>query len=203
MNKQKIKKYALALGLGFGFMIAPGLSSFTTAQAQDWRYEQQRRIEQQQRREQIRRQRQIERQQQRNGGYYGQHDPYANGGVDENGNIDRNQNGIDDRWETRDGRVDRNQDGVADQEDTYDRYSRNEPIYGNGGYYETDNYGYNDAEFQKGYRDGLNRGRSDARTNRAADPNNSSHYRKGNATYRAGFERGFEEGYRQYRNRNW
>lgn len=196
MNRQQFKKYALVLALGVGFILAPGLSSLSTVQAQDWRYEQQRR-------EPIRRQRQIERRQGRNGGYYGQNDPYANGGVDENGNIDRNQNGIDDRWETRNGRVDTNQDGIADDAEGYDRYGRNQPYYGNGGDYRNGDYGYNDAEFQKGYRDGLNRGRSDARTNRNADPNNSSHYRNGNAGYRAGFERGFNEAYRQYSGRRW
>lgn len=226
MNKERLQQYAFALALGVGFVVASGLANLSTAQAQDWRYEQQRRIEQQ-RREEIRRQRQIER---RQGGYYGQSDPYANGGVDENGNIDRNQNGIDDRYETPDGRVDRNQNGIPDEAEGDNGYGRNGGYYGrrnegyygrrdegyygrrNGGYYgndgygndgDYDDYGANNAEFQKGYQDGLNRGRDDARTNRAMTPNNSSHYRKGNAAYRAGFERGFFEAYRQHQNRGW
>ena len=50
----------------------------------------------------------------------------------------------------------------------------------------------------KGYRDGLDRGREDARTHRSFNPNNSSHFRNGNNFYREGFRRGYEEGYRQY-----
>jgi hypothetical protein len=50
----------------------------------------------------------------------------------------------------------------------------------------------------KGYRDGLDRGRDDARTRRSFNPNNSSHFRNGNNFYREGFRRGYEEGYREY-----
>jgi hypothetical protein len=53
-------------------------------------------------------------------------------------------------------------------------------------------------EEQKGFRDGLDRGQKDARTNRRADPNNSEHFRGGNRDYREGFRRGYFEGYRQY-----
>jgi len=52
---------------------------------------------------------------------------------------------------------------------------------------------------QKGYRDGLDRGREDARSHRRADPNNSEHFRNGNGAYRAGFARGYRVGYSQYR----
>src|SRR5689334_17950598 len=175
-----IKKFA------FGLVVAAGLtvSTMGTAQAQDWRH-----------RGQV--------QPQRNGGY---------GQVDSNGNIDRNHNGIDDRYETRDGRVDINQNGVADQDERNGRYGRNNGNYGrndqygrngswgrndgynrNDGYYGNGGYGVNSGEFQQGYRDGLTRGREDAQTNRAMDPNNSSHYRNGDQAYRAGFERGFYE----------
>ena len=75
--------------------------------------------------------------------------------------------------------------------------------YRNYGYYGNNNYGYggygSSAEEQRGYRDGLTRGREDAQTRRIADPNNSSHYRSGNAAYRQGFSRGYFVGYRQYR----
>mgnify|MGYP000906281668 CR=1 FL=1 len=50
----------------------------------------------------------------------------------------------------------------------------------------------------KGYRDGLNRGREDAQSGRYPDPNNSSHYRKGNDAYRDGFRDGYRQGFRQY-----
>jgi hypothetical protein len=53
------------------------------------------------------------------------------------------------------------------------------------------------GEESKGYRDGLDRGREDARTHRSFNPNNSSHFRSGNNFYREGFRRGYEEGYRE------
>jgi len=113
MNLQKIKKYALAFALAAGFVIAPGLSSLSSVQAQDdWRYRRDRR---------------------------------------------------DDRWDRRD-----------------------------------DRYGYNSRDEQKGYRDGLDRGREDARDRRSFNPNNSSHFRNGNSAYREGFRRGYSQGYRQY-----
>ncbi len=148
------------------------------------------------------------------------------GQVESTGNIDRNKNGIDDRFESRDGRVDMNQNGVADDNE-YGRYGQNNGRYGrNRGYgnqgaygnrgYGNDNYGYgnrgygnddygynNNADFQRGYRDGLDRGQEDAQRRRAMTPNNSSHYRSGSQSYRAGFERGFYESYRRYSNRAW
>jgi hypothetical protein len=54
---------------------------------------------------------------------------------------------------------------------------------------------------QRGYRDGLNRGQEDARSHRSATPYNSEHFRNGDAAYREGFSRGYNEGYRQYGNR--
>jgi len=73
---------------------------------------------------------------------------------------------------------------------------RNSPWYGGGGNYGYGG-GYNNAEVQKGYRDGLDRGQEDARDRRNPTPNNSSHYRSGNSAYREGFRRGYEVGYRQ------
>ena len=60
-----------------------------------------------------------------------------------------------------------------------------------------DRYGYNSRDEQKGYRDGLDRGREDARDRRSFNPNNSSHFRNGNSAYREGFRRGYAQGYRQ------
>src|SRR5262245_10467495 len=37
MNIQNFKKYALSLALAIGFLAAPGLSSLSSVQAQDWR----------------------------------------------------------------------------------------------------------------------------------------------------------------------
>lgn len=70
----------------------------------------------------------------------------------------------------------------------YDRYRDRRP----------DAYQYNSADVQKGYRDGLNRGREDAETNRTPDPNNSEHYRHGNGGYRQGFAKGYARSYRDY-----
>jgi hypothetical protein len=173
------RKGIVSLALAGSFIL--GVGAISTASAQDWRWQRQRQIEQQRRWEQIQRQREIERQQRRNYGYYG----------------DRNRNGVNDRYE-----IDRNRNGVADAYE-YGRNGRNNGYYGNGGYYGNRGYGVNDYEYQKGYRDGLNRGREDAQTNRAMTPNNSSHYRSGNQSYRSGFERGFYEAYRQYSGRRW
>lgn len=162
----RFKKLAFALTLGAAFVVLPGLSTLSTVQAQDGRW------------------------QRRN-------DRNRDGVIDRY-EIDRNQNGVDDRMERRG--ADRNRNGVNDRYEN-GRYGRNDRHYGNGGYY--GNSGYNNAEFQKGYRDGLDRGMKDARTNRAMDPNNSSHYQKGNPAYRAGFERGFFENYRRYSGRSW
>jgi hypothetical protein len=49
----------------------------------------------------------------------------------------------------------------------------------------------------KGYRDGMDRGKEDARKRRTLGPNNSSHYRKGTEVYQEAFRRGYDEGYRQ------
>jgi hypothetical protein len=187
MKIQNFKKYAFGLALVLGFVVTPSLSSLFTIQAQDWRWGQNRRNDGQNGRWERGRDR---RERGRNDGY--------NGHVDRNGNIDRNRNGVDDRYENN-GRYRRN-DGNYGRNDRYGRnypYGRNDGYYGNGG------YNNNNGEFQRGYRDGLDRGRKDAQTNRAMTPNNSSHYQRGNSSYRAGFERGFFESYRQYSGRRW
>src|ERR1051326_1247341 len=78
-------------------------------------------------------------------------------------------------------------------------YYPNQPyfggVYNNGGY----NYqGYYPTQRNKGYRDGLDRGREDARDHRYPNPNNSEHFRNGNQAYREGFQRGYNAGYHQY-----
>jgi hypothetical protein len=68
-------------------------------------------------------------------------------------------------------------------------------------YYESYPYGYGGYALggseQQGYYDGLNRGREDVLNGRSYDPNHSSHFRNGSATYRDGFLRGYEVGYSQ------
>ena len=169
MNTQNIKKYTLALALGAGF----GLTTFTTANAQNYQRRQDRR--------------EVERRgdQRRNDANYGP--------VDSNGNIDRNRNGIDDRYEVN-GQVDINQNGIPDSAENLRRdrgYNGNNGAFGN--------HGYNNSEFQQGYRAGQARGREDAYANRRMNFNNSTFYRNGNAAYRAGFEQGCNEAFQQYR----
>src|SRR5437588_2099764 len=79
------------------------------------------------------------------------------------------------------------------------RYSYGYPYGYDNRYGYGNNYGYNNAEAQQGYRDGLTRGREDAQSRRTPTPNNSQHFREGNAAYRQGFARGYQEGYQQYR----
>lgn len=188
MKSKTWKTSIVSLGLAGAFVLSAGLADSAQVAAQDSRQER----EQQRREEQLRRQ-----------GWDGR--------VDRNGNVDLNRNGVDDRFENnRDGyrhRSDRNRNGVDDR---YEYGRQRSGRYDNGGgYYDNDRYygnggGYrNSEEEQKGYRDGLDRGRKDAQTNRAMDPNNSSHYRNGNPAYRAGFERGFFQAFRQYSGRRW
>lgn len=87
-----------------------------------------------------------------------------------------------------------------------DRYGNTYPNR-NGG------YGYGSVPFDNGYRDGLEKGREDARDRDSYDPVRHSWYRNGDRgynnrygtretyklTYRDGFEAGYEEGYRALR----
>jgi hypothetical protein len=113
-----------------------------------------------------------------------------------------------DRWERRDDRWDRRNDRRDDRWDRRnerreDRWERRNDRWDDRGW----NNSYAREQMEKGYRDGLDRGRKDAQTNRARTPENSSHYRKGNQYYRQGFERGFYQAYNQYsrydRGRRW
>jgi hypothetical protein len=126
------------------------------------------------------------------------------GPVEATGNIDRNKNGIDDRYEAN-GQVDLNQNGIPDNQEGYGRYGRDRGYNGNSGQWGGwNNRGYNNGDYQRGFSDGLSRGRDDALTHRAMTPNNSSHYRNGSPAYRAGFERGFYQAYRQFsHDNNW
>jgi hypothetical protein len=74
-------------------------------------------------------------------------------------------------------------------------------------------YGNNSVPFDNGYRDGLEKGREDARDRDSYDPVRHSWYRSGDRgynsrygtrdsyklTYRDGFEAGYDEAYRQLR----
>lgn len=91
------------------------------------------------------------------------------------------------------------------ERDRYYRYDdrRNYPYYGNTGRY--DRYGrYDSSEVQRGYRNGLKEGLDDAEDRDSFNPSRHSSYRDGNPSYRNGFFRGYEEGYRRYAySRRW
>ena len=177
------KTFLLSLGMASTFILGAGMSKSTSAYAQIGR-NQCPRGQEMARREEIL----------RNRGWNGQ--------LDRNGNVDLNRNGVDDRCETalwQGGGYGNDRYGNRSyRNDTYDNYPYNRGGYNNG----YNNY-ENSSEFQQGYRDGLTRGREDALSNRAMNPNNSMHYRNGDRAYRAGFERGFYEAYRQNSRRPW
>src|SRR5215510_666177 len=202
MNIQHFKKYVLGLSLGIG-LIVPGL----TAQAQDWRNHQSQRNDRRPERQiqprvqpqtqsqlqipqrQVRPEFQRDRQQDR-------HEASR-----------RDAQRDHDQWRNHEQRraweLERERERQRALLERQRRIYRTYPYtYRNYDYYGYNNYGYGNygysSEEQRGYRDGLNRGREDAQTRRIADPNNSSHYRNGNAAYRAGFYRGYFVGYRQY-----
>jgi len=96
---------------------------------------------------------------------------------------------------------------------TNDRYGYPNGQYPNGQYPNSGSnrgYGYNSVPYDNGYRDGLEKGREDARDRDSFDPVRHSWYRNGNRgydsrygsreqyklAYRDGFEAGYEQAYR-------
>lgn len=89
----------------------------------------------------------------------------------------------------------------------------NDRTYGNTYPNSNGRYGVNSVPYDNGYRDGLEKGREDARDRDSYDPVRHSWYRNGNRgynsrygtkdsyklTYRDGFEAGYEQGYRELR----
>ena len=138
--------------------------------------------------------------------------PWEQRGRDNSRSNDRNN----DRYEDRSRRSRDQQDcDVYGNPRNGNNRGNNQGGYGNnrGGVYDDDYYGRNsrnnrnggfyNEEQEKGYRDGLRRGQEDRDTNRIPDPNNSSHFRKGNADYRLGFQRGYDDSYpTRYGNNN-
>jgi hypothetical protein len=69
------------------------------------------------------------------------------------------------------------------------------PYYGYYGYY--DPIGY---QRERGFSDGFNSGRSDARHRKVADPNSHKHYRNASSiTYRNAFSQGYSTGFKDER----
>lgn len=101
-----------------------------------------------------------------------------------------------------------NDDRYRDNDDRYrnnnERYRDNYP-YGNNRY-PNGSYAYNTAAYDKGYRDGLEKGRDDARHNKSYDPVRQDWYRDGDRGYKSrygskdqyklAYRDGFEAGYR-------
>jgi hypothetical protein len=131
----------------------------------------------------------------------------------DNGRNNRNNDRNNDRYEDRSrrSRDQQDRDVYGNPRNGNNRGNSGNDRYGNGrggyddGYYGGNNRngGFQNDEQEKGYRDGLRRGQEDRQTNRIPDPNNSSHYRKGNADYRLGFRRGYDDSYpTRYGNNN-
>jgi hypothetical protein len=74
-------------------------------------------------------------------------------------------------------------------------YGGGYPYGGYGSYGSYGGYYGNSGSEAHGYHDGYNRGREDAHSGRYPTPNNSEHFRNGNPAYRAGFARGYRDGY--------
>jgi len=86
----------------------------------------------------------------------------------------------------------RNRDRDHD-DDVYNdgRYGRNDG-YGNNG-------GYNRVELDRGYQQGLNTGASDGQRGQSYNPQRSRYFKNASSqTFRQGFVRGYDQGYRQY-----
>src|SRR5713226_7103901 len=138
---------------------------------------------------------------------------------------DRDYRRNQDRDYRRDRDRDRDRDGDRNRDyRRNDQYGRNGG-YGNGGYgnggYGNGGYGgyggYNQVAMNQGYQDGLYTGSNDAQRGQNYDPQRSHFYRNGHGnngnygnngrygngngysqTYRQGFLRGYDEGFRRY-----
>ena len=138
--------------------------------------------------------------------------PWERGGRDNDRNNGRNNDRYEDR--SRRSRDQQDCDVYGNPRNGNNRGSSGNDRYGNNrGGYNDDYYGrsgrnnrnggFQNEEQEKGYRDGSRRGQEDRQTNRIPDPNNSSHFRNGNADYRLGFRRGYDDSYpTRYSNNN-
>lgn len=187
MNKQMLKKAAAGLMIVLSLSFFTGIISTTTVQAQNrdnrWQRDRDNRRDNDRNRDWNRRDN------------------------DRNRDWNRGNNNQNREWERR--REIARQRALEEarrrewERNRY-RYSRNYPYYGgnNGGYY--GNYGgygsyggYNNSEVQRGYHNGLKEGLDDAKDRDSFNPNRHSSFRDGNQSYREGFYRGYQEGYRQ------
>lgn len=187
MNWQKLKKGVAGATLAVTLLLGGGAILGTTAQAQDrdWRRDDRR---------------DNNRDNNRDWNRDGRRDNDRNRDRDRNRDWDRRraeerareiQRARELEWRRQQELARRRNNGY------YGGYPRTYPYGGyNGGY--RNGGSYNSYDEQKGYRDGLDRGQEDLRDHRRPDPNNSDHFRSGNAAYREGFRRGYAQGYRSY-----
>ncbi len=64
-------------------------------------------------------------------------------------------------------------------------------------------YGQQNPNYQKGYNDGVSRGRWDVNKNRPYQPQNYSSYKNGDEAYRRGFMRGYDEAFGRHEHGAW
>jgi len=81
--------------------------------------------------------------------------------------------------------------------------NRNNGVYNNGQYGRNRGYGnnggYDRVELDRGYQQGLNTGASDGQRGQSYNPQRSRHFKNASSqTFREGFVRGYDQGYRQY-----
>lgn len=84
---------------------------------------------------------------------------------------------------------------------------RNRTIYRNNGQYGSNrgygNGGYNQVELNRGYQQGVETGSSDGQRGQSYNPQRSRHFKNASSqTFREGFVRGYDQGFRQYSNGN-
>ena len=104
--------------------------------------------------------------------------------------------GYNNRWQDQDDRRDRD---WRDRDGRNDRDWRNNRDFDRNGYRDRDN-----VEMRRGFQDGFNRGVNDARYGRYFNPNSFMRFRFSSALYRAGFNRGYTQGFHQFdRYRRW
>jgi len=111
---------------------------------------------------------------------------------------DRDWNRRNGNWRRRDGRYDNN--GVRNRGRGNGRGYGNRDIYNNRGIYSNRGvYNNNQVELDRGYRQGLSTGSSDAQRGQSYNPERSRYYRNPSSqAFREGFVRGYDQGYRQY-----
>lgn len=197
MYSNKIRNGFWGIFLAFTLLLGVGLTTVSTTQAQDRRWDRNQ-------------ERDRDGDNDRQRGNRGRRDR------DNDGDRDRDRDGNNGRWSRNNG-----------QYDGYRNYGQYRRTQGGHGQYRNQggngNYGYNvyQQAQQQGYQDGLYTGSSDAQRGQSYNPQRSHYYRNANSgynssygnqgqfqqAYRQGFLQGYRQGYQQYggynNNRRW